>query len=112
MFAKKKRLPMKTRKGQLMRMPRIIISLAFLKLRIHDQGTRDLRSQSTCLRRFAAKACQPTPMVAMVADAPTPDNHSPPAAAGPSPLRSVHTTNFPAILDQLGSSLLVTTYQA
>src|SRR5690242_517810 len=29
-----------------------------------------------------------------------------------SPLRSVHTTNFPAILDQLGSSLLVTTYQA
>ena len=34
------------------------------------------------------------------------------ADAGPSPLRSVHTTNFPAILDQLGSSLLVTTYQA
>lgn len=35
-----------------------------------------------------------------------------PADAGPSPLRSVHTTNFPAILDQLQSSLLVTTYQA
>ena len=35
-----------------------------------------------------------------------------PADTGPSPLRSVHTTNFPAILDQLGSSLLVTTYQA
>lgn len=32
--------------------------------------------------------------------------------AGPSPLRSVHTTNLPAILDQLQSSLLVTTYQA
>lgn len=32
--------------------------------------------------------------------------------AGPSPLRSVHTTNFPAILEHLGSSLLVTTYQA
>src|SRR3954469_25285596 len=31
---------------------------------------------------------------------------------GPSPLRSVHTTNFPAILDQLQSSLAVTTYQA
>src|SRR5436190_21231218 len=31
---------------------------------------------------------------------------------GPSPLRSVHTTNFPAILDQLRSSLAVTTYQA
>ena len=27
-------------------------------------------------------------------------------------LRSVHTTNFPALLDQLGISLLVTTYQA
>jgi uncharacterized protein (TIGR03032 family) len=37
---------------------------------------------------------------------------SPPSDAAPSPLRSVHTTNFPAILDQLGSSLLVTTYQA
>lgn len=35
-----------------------------------------------------------------------------PENAAPSPLRSVHTTNFPAILDQLGSSLLVTTYQA
>lgn len=32
--------------------------------------------------------------------------------AGPSPLRSVHTTNFPAILEHLQSSLLVTTYQA
>jgi uncharacterized protein (TIGR03032 family) len=35
-----------------------------------------------------------------------------PPDAGPSPLRSVHTTSFPAILDQLASSLLVTTYQA
>ncbi|MEX2305955.1 MAG: TIGR03032 family protein [Pirellulales bacterium] len=39
-------------------------------------------------------------------------NAEPPADAAPSPLRSVHTTNFPAILEQLGSSLLVTTYQA
>jgi uncharacterized protein (TIGR03032 family) len=39
-------------------------------------------------------------------------NNGPPADAGPSPLRSVHTTNFPAILDKLRSSLLVTTYQA
>jgi uncharacterized protein (TIGR03032 family) len=30
----------------------------------------------------------------------------------PSPLRSVHTTSFPAILEQLASSLVVTTYQA
>jgi hypothetical protein len=38
----------------------------------------------------------------------------PPAAAetGAAPLRSVHTANFPALLDQLGISLLVTTYQA
>jgi uncharacterized protein (TIGR03032 family) len=48
----------------------------------------------------------------MSSDKPTPADDSPPADAGPSPLRSVHTTNFPAILDRLGSSLLVTTYQA
>src|SRR5208337_902298 len=39
----------------------------------------------------------------------------PPAAAETSaapPLRAVHTTNFPALLRQLGASLLVTTYQA
>src|SRR5882757_9428267 len=49
----------------------------------------------------------------MVAEA-QPENKqdSPPADTGPSPLRSVHTTNFPAILDQLRSSLFVTTYQA
>jgi uncharacterized protein (TIGR03032 family) len=39
-------------------------------------------------------------------------NDAQPADTGPSPLRSVHTTNFPAILDQLRSSLFVTTYQA
>src|SRR5271157_2304233 len=41
-------------------------------------------------------------------------NGSPaPAETGAVPLlRSVHTTNFPALLDQLGISLLVTTYQA
>src|SRR5215212_9192632 len=39
-------------------------------------------------------------------------NDVPAADSGPSPLRSVHTTNFPAILDQLHSSLFVTTYQA
>jgi uncharacterized protein (TIGR03032 family) len=35
-----------------------------------------------------------------------------PADRDPSPLRSVHTINFPAILDKLHSSLFVTTYQA
>src|ERR1700678_275686 len=34
---------------------------------------------------------------------PTPD---------PGPLRAAHTPNFPALLRQLGASLLVTTYQA
>jgi uncharacterized protein (TIGR03032 family) len=34
------------------------------------------------------------------------------AEAAPSPLRSVHTTSFPSILEQLASSLVVTTYQA
>jgi uncharacterized protein (TIGR03032 family) len=40
---------------------------------------------------------------------------SEPATPGPEPeppLRSVHTSNFPQILQQLGISLLVTTYQA
>ena len=33
-------------------------------------------------------------------------------ADDPTPLRAVHTPNFPALLRQLGASLLVTTYQA
>src|SRR5947207_7194493 len=32
--------------------------------------------------------------------------------ADPAPLRAAHTPNFPALLRQLGASLLVTTYQA
>lgn len=36
----------------------------------------------------------------------------PHAPEAPEPLRAVHTTNFPALLRQLGVSLLVTTYQA
>ena len=35
-----------------------------------------------------------------------------PKMEDPAPLRAVHTTNFPALLRQLGASLLVTTYQA
>jgi uncharacterized protein (TIGR03032 family) len=34
------------------------------------------------------------------------------AGEKPAPLRSVHTSNFPEILEQLGISLLITTYQA
>ena len=36
----------------------------------------------------------------------------PAEVAAPEPLRAVHTANFPGLLRQLGSSLLVTTYQA
>ncbi|MGO9464922.1 MAG: TIGR03032 family protein [Isosphaeraceae bacterium] len=35
-----------------------------------------------------------------------------PTTEPPAPLRSVHTPHFPRLLDQLGASLLVTTYQA
>jgi hypothetical protein len=35
-----------------------------------------------------------------------------PKTEAPEPLRAVHTPNFPALLRQLGASLLVTTYQA
>jgi len=37
---------------------------------------------------------------------------SDPVQEGPPPLRSVHTSNFPGILEQLGISLTVSTYQA
>ena len=39
-------------------------------------------------------------------------NVEPPKTADPTPLRAVHTPNFPALLRQIGASLLVTTYQA
>jgi len=43
-------------------------------------------------------------------------SNGPASGHGPSeaeaPLRAVHTPNFPALLRQLGASLLVTTYQA
>jgi uncharacterized protein (TIGR03032 family) len=42
---------------------------------------------------------------------PTQDNGRP-RTEGPGPLRAAHTPNFPALLRQLGASLLVTTYQA
>jgi uncharacterized protein (TIGR03032 family) len=48
----------------------------------------------------------------MASESISPDASSPAEADGPSPLRSVHTTSFPAILDELASSLAVTTYQA
>ncbi|MCA9102739.1 MAG: TIGR03032 family protein [Planctomycetales bacterium] len=54
-----------------------------------------------------------------MSDTPVPDNGHDGAAEtadgqpdGPPPLRSVHTSNFSAILQHFGCSLLVTTYQA
>jgi uncharacterized protein (TIGR03032 family) len=46
------------------------------------------------------------------ADAGTPASPAAPAAEPAAPLRAVHTSNFPALLRQLGASLVVTTYQA
>jgi uncharacterized protein (TIGR03032 family) len=40
------------------------------------------------------------------------DRGPPDPAEEPEPLRAAHTPNFPALLRQLGASLLVTTYQA
>jgi len=42
----------------------------------------------------------------------TVDGPRPPQTGALAPLRAVHTPNFPALLRQLGVSLLVTTYQA
>jgi len=41
-----------------------------------------------------------------------PEPSHPTATEQPPPLRSVHTTGFPPLLDLLGASLLITTYQA
>src|SRR5580658_8136215 len=45
-------------------------------------------------------------------DAMSQDETPPPPPPAPQPLRSKHTSNFPALLEQLGVSVLVTTYQA
>ncbi|BBO33797.1 TIGR03032 family protein [Lacipirellula parvula] len=51
------------------------------------------------------------PMTSPEASVSASTNVSPPANEAP-PLRSIHTDNFPAILQELDASLLVTTYQA
>ena len=48
---------------------------------------------------------------AVLTNGQTPGAAAPPVD-DPAPLRAVHTPNFPALLRQLGASLLVTTYQA
>src|SRR6516162_6435418 len=52
------------------------------------------------------------PMSAAVLPPPLTTSQDSAKAEAPEPLRAVHTTNFPALLRQLGASLLVTTYQA
>ena len=50
-----------------------------------------------------------TTLTAPADSAPVPSRNG---TAGPGPLMAAHTPNFPALLRQLGASLLVTTYQA
>src|ERR1043166_2747498 len=50
-----------------------------------------------------------TTLTARADSAPTPSGDG---RADPGPLLAAHTPNFPALLRQLGASLLVTTYQA
>src|SRR5450432_4206944 len=56
-------------------------------------------------------AMQPVPSRPTDADSPMLDPARP-TTADAGPLRAAHTPNFPALLRQLGASLLVTTYQA
>ncbi len=51
-------------------------------------------------------------MTTAVDPTPTKLPPDPPDIGDSSPLRAVHTANFPALLRQLGASVLVTTYQA
>ena len=62
-------------------------------------------------------ACAPSPIPApppvAAFDPPPPGKHAAPSAeAALAPLASVHTSNLPGILRELGTSLLITTYQA
>ena len=50
-----------------------------------------------------------TTLTAPADSAPAPSRNG---TADPGPLHAAHTANFPALLRQLGASLLVTTYQA
>src|SRR5262245_48669396 len=50
-----------------------------------------------------------TTLTAPADSAPAPSRHG---TAGPGPLRAAHTADFPALLQRLGASLLVTSYQA
>src|SRR5262249_59593150 len=61
-------------------------------------------------RAFGAQIGKPVATPTAPA-APTPEQDRP-SREDPGPLRAAHTPNFPALLRQLGASLLVTTYQA
>ena len=51
-------------------------------------------------------------MTATAIESVEPANGAPAPASAESPLRAVHTSNFPGMLRRMGASLLVTTYQA
>src|SRR6516164_1947245 len=53
--------------------------------------------------------CHMTSQTATAPPAPVPSRNG---MQDPGPLHAAHTANFPALLRQLGASLLVTTYQA
>jgi hypothetical protein len=60
---------------------------------------------------FNSKASDMTDQSAAPTEPVAPHQNAPQQGA-PHPLRSVYTSNFPRLLDQLGISLVVTTYQA
>src|SRR5262249_44098311 len=57
----------------------------------------------------ALTRCYMATLTAPADSAPAPSRNG---TADPGPLHAAHTANFPALLRQLGASLLVTTYQA
>ena len=91
----------------------------------HDRKVRAMTANDESSRPAqeseSSASPQPTPPDSVPADAgatasPAGDGTSgasdEPATDAPPPLRSVHTTNLPGILEHFGISLLVTTYQA
>ena len=82
-------------------------------------ASSDFRVEVSSVNAFSASGddAQPLPASSLRDDQSAERQQSLPDAASSAapavePLRSVHTSNFPQILDQLGISLLVSTYQA
>ncbi|MDB4749972.1 TIGR03032 family protein [Rubripirellula sp.] len=76
-----------------------------------------MRSERGRCRYQASELITPTPIIMSSSEVPpTPSDESSVNKQGddgaPEPLRSVHTSNLPEILEHLGCSLMVSTYQA